>query len=186
MAALEEETARKRDAEADAADREEMARRRAEKAQEELNAKLRADRADADAKAATAARCAGQRDAREAAEAGLEAEVAKAKETFERRQKVEKWIASHCHAFVHKEYGTELVPGKNGAVIARQVVVEQTPFQACPAKTPADIADEGGLSYDDALGWTRETIPPMPPKPEEVRAARVAAIAQMMLPDCEQ
>lgn len=75
-----------------------------------------------------------------------------------------------------EDWRRQLVTGAKGQVFKRRVVVNETPFDACPAKTPEDIARDGGLTYDDDDGWTRDHVPPLPQDPEEYKAAKIAAL----------
>ena len=165
--------------------REEEARAKAEearaKAEEE---RLRAEAAQR-AEETRKAKCEAEKQGRAAALAGLDAEVAKVKEAGARRQKAEKWIAAHCRTLAHKDTAVELYTDGNGKVRRREVVTGMSdPFQACPAKTPDDIAEAGGLTYDDDTGWTRTSAPPKPRDPEDFRAVRLIQI-NAALPHCK-
>lgn len=186
LAAIRAEAERRRVAEAAAAERAEAERLAAEHAAEEAAAeRRRIDEAERE-RLARAARCEAEKAAHDAALAGLNGELAKAKDAYDRRQRAEKWIASHCHTLAHKDTAVELYTDAGGRVHRRQVVTGTSdPFQACPAKTPEDIAQEGGLTYDDDDGWTRYSIPPMPSKPEDFLARRIAEIGAMGSPDCD-
>ena len=182
LAAIQEEAARKRDAEEDAREREAIAARLREKQE----AKEAAQRKREEREAARAAKCSAEKAAQEAASAGLEAEVTRAKETRERREKAEKWIKSHCKALAEKVYTSELYTDAKGNVRRREVQTGiANPFDACPATTPENIAKETGLFEDDDLGWIRRYVPTMPPTAEEYRAKREKQIAAMPLPDCD-
>lgn len=185
LAEVEAEAARRRDLEADAADQAAIERRRAERAEAELRAKLERAAAERRAVEERNVRCASQKSQRDAALAGLDAEVAAVGERFKRRQKAEAWIKAHCRVYGEKETSAELWTDATGKVRRREVVTGiRDEFQACPAKTPQDVIDDGSLSYDDVRGWSRFSVPPMPPKAEEHRAARLEAIGKIVSPDC--
>ncbi len=171
--------------------RAEEARAKAEEERlaEEARAKAEKERLQAEAaknaEETRKARCEGEKQSRTIALARLDAEVEAVKAAYDRRQKAEKWITSHCRTLAHKDTAVELYTDAKGNVRRRKVVTGTSdPFQACPAKTPDDIAQEGGLTYDDDDGWTRTEIPPKPRAPEDFRSMRLIQI-NAPLPHCK-
>ncbi len=189
LAEIQNELQAKRDREAKERAAEEARRAEEDRRAEEARAKAEEEHLQAEAaqraEETRKARCESEKQQRAAALAGLDAEVAKVKEAGLRHQKAEKWIAAHCRTLAHKDTAVELYTDAKGRVRRREVVTGTSdPFQACPAKTPDDIAEAGGLTYDDDTGWTRTSAPPKPRDPEDFRSVRLIQINKA-LPHCK-